>query len=114
MIGKTLVLDICLIAHRPVFRPLLLMYLAQKAGADVICRSYLGRSTTRKLVRQLNISHIIDDYLWNDQAAPETAFEPTSPHDEIFDLVPDLFARTVDPASILEQDLYPLPQECAL
>ena len=84
---RTIVLDICTLLHTPVYRPLMLIYLAHKAGTEVICRSYLGRSTTKKLLRTLGLLSLMDDFIWNDHTAPEHAYELSGPDDELLRLV---------------------------
>jgi len=90
---RALVLDLCLIIHRPVWKRLMVMMLARRSGMDVICRSYLGRSTTKKLLRKLNVLHEFDDFLWNDKPTPEGSLEIFDPADSVFQLGPDVFAR---------------------
>jgi hypothetical protein len=83
---RAVVLDVCTLLRTPVFKPLMLVYLAHRAGAEVICRSYLGRSTTKKLLRMTNVLHLMDDFLWNDASAPEHAYEVSGPDDELLQL----------------------------
>ena len=78
---RAVVMDVCLILRTPVWKPLMFMWLAHRAGAEVICRSYIGRNTTRRLMRQTNLLHIIDDFLWNSAEVPEHAYEVSGPED---------------------------------
>ena len=83
---RALVMDLCVILRTPVYRPLMLIYLTHKAGGEIICRSYLGRATTKRLLRLTGLLSLIDDYIWNDGPTPEHAYELTGPDDEILAL----------------------------
>lgn len=80
---RAVVMDLCTILHTPTYRPLMLIYLTHRAGGDIICRSYLGRSTTKKLLRLTHLLSLIDDFIWNDGPTPENAYELQGPDDEI-------------------------------
>ena len=80
---RAVVMDLCVILRRPVFRPLMLIYLTHKAGGEIICRSYLGRATTKKLLRLTGLLSLIDDFIWNEGRTPDHAYELTGPDDEI-------------------------------
>lgn len=80
---RAVVLDICTILCTPVYRPLLLIWITHRAGGDIICRSYLGRSTTKKLLRKVGLLSLIDDFLWGAREAPAHAYEVNGPTDEI-------------------------------
>lgn len=93
---RALVIDICCILHAPVHKPLMLLYLAHKAGAEVICRSYLGRSTTKKLLRKVRLLSLFDDFLWNEHPAPDYAYELLGPDDWLFGQVGRDLTRALD------------------
>jgi len=80
-------MDVCILTRRPVYKRILLLASCQRAGVDVVIRSYLGRSTTRKFLRDLNLLTYVDDFIWNDREIPEQAYEITDPDDEIFEHV---------------------------
>ena len=78
---RAVVMDLCVMLRTPVFRPLMLMYLTRRMGGEVLCRSYLGRSTTKKLLRKVQLLSLIDDFIWNEGVTPEHAYEVTGPDD---------------------------------
>ena len=80
---RAVVMDLCTLLRTPVYRPLMLVYLTHKAGGEIICRSYLGRGTTKKLLRLTGTLSLIDDFIWNDGPVPDYAYELTGPDDEI-------------------------------
>ncbi len=84
---RAVVMDLCTILRSPTYKPLMLIYLTHRAGGDIICRSYLGRSTTKKLLRRVGLLSIIDDFIWNEREAPAHAYELSGPDDEILRLV---------------------------
>ena len=85
--NRSVVMDVCTILHAPVYRPLLLIYMCRRAGVEVVCRSYLGRSTTKKLMAKVGLLPIIDDFLWNDAISPANSYEVSSPDDELLNMV---------------------------
>lgn len=80
---RAVVMDVCLILRSPTWKPLMFLWLAHRCGAEVICRSYIGRSTTKKLMRQTNLLHLIDDFLWGAAEIPEHAYEILGPEDPL-------------------------------
>jgi hypothetical protein len=83
---RAVVMDLCTLLRAPVYRPLMLVYLTHRAGGEVVVRSYLGRGTTKKLLRLTHMLGLVDDFIWNDGPTPEHAYELTGPDDDILAL----------------------------
>ena len=99
------VMDVMIPLTPPVYKYVLAMAAFKRGGMDVIFRSYLGRSTTRKLFQKLGLLNYADDFLWNDKPVPETAYEIAGPDDPVFDSILQSALANLRPALTEEVDL---------
>lgn len=84
------VIDLALLLTPPLFDRRILLHTLETEGYDLVCRSYLGRGTTRRILRENDLLHYFDDLVWSDGSVDSGLYEVSGPLDELFYMISHL------------------------
>ena len=98
---KGVVVEMLALMQQPTIIQELLLHTLDLEGIELICRSTLGRATTRKILREHLLIRYFDDLQFNKEETPEGFYEVTEPTDPIFKMVANLAALYLHPSPLI-------------